>query len=161
VCRYGRCDDFVKVLDFGLVKTDRDEEDDIGLTADGTVSGTPAFVAPEQILGDKTDGRTDIYSLGCTAYWALTGTYVFQGNTAMATVMMHVNTIPSPPSACGIQPISAELDDIVMACLEKDPANRPQDADSLAEMLTACDVGGAWTKQAAKEWWETNMPVSA
>jgi serine/threonine-protein kinase len=160
VCRYGRCDDFVKVLDFGLVKTDGDKDDDVGLTAEGTVSGTPAFVAPEQVLGDKTDGRTDIYSLGCTAYWALTGTYVFQGKSAMATVMMHVNTTPSPPSACGVQPIPSELDSVVMACLEKDPANRPQDADALAEMLTACHIGGAWTRHTARDWWETNVAAS-
>ena len=161
VCRYGRSDDFVKILDFGLVKSDSDKDQDVGLTADGTVSGTPAFVAPEQVLGEDTDGRSDIYSLGCTAYWALTGKYVFQGNTAMATVMMHVNTPPKPPSECGVQTIPPALDAIVMACLEKDPANRPQSADLLAEMLNACGVGEEWTKQAAKDWWEKNVPNPA
>jgi serine/threonine-protein kinase len=158
VCRYGRCDDFVKVLDFGLVKTDGDQDDEVAITADGTVSGTPAFAAPEQVLGEKVDGRTDIYSLGCTAYWALTGTYVFRGKSAMATVMMHVNTTPSPPSSCGIQEIPTELDNIVMACLEKDPANRPQTADELADMLANCDLGDAWTRRTARDWWETNVP---
>ncbi len=161
VCRYGRCDDFVKVLDFGLVKTNGDREDDVSITADGTVSGTPAFVAPEQVLGEKIDGRTDIYSLGCAAYWALTGTYVFQGKSAMATVMMHVNTTPSPPSSCGVQHIPSALDDIVMACLEKDPANRPQTADELAEMLANCDLGGVWNRRAARDWWEANVPPGA
>jgi serine/threonine-protein kinase len=86
---------------------------------------------------------------------------VFQGNTAMATVMMHVNTPPKPPSECGVQAIPPALDAIVMACLEKDPANRPQSADLLAEMLKACDVGEEWTKQAAKDWWENNVPNPA
>jgi serine/threonine-protein kinase len=158
VCRYGRCDDFVKVLDFGLVKTNGDREDDVSITADGTVSGTPAFVAPEQVLGEKIDGRTDIYSLGCAAYWALTGTYVFQGKSAMATVMMHVNTTPAPPSSVGIQDIPTDLDNIIMACLEKDPAKRPQTADELAERLANCVLGDAWNRQTARNWWETNVP---
>jgi serine/threonine-protein kinase len=160
VCRYGRNDDFVKVLDFGLVKSENGKEDDVSLTAEGTVSGTPAFLAPEQVLGDKTDGRTDIYSLGCTAYWALTGNYVFQGKSNMATVMMHVNTTPTPPSASGVQSIPKELDEIVMACLEKDPANRPLNADALAERLAACHFGDSWTKRQAREWWETNVAAS-
>jgi tRNA A-37 threonylcarbamoyl transferase component Bud32 len=160
VCRHGRSDDFVKVLDFGLVKSEREEEDNVGLTADGTVGGTPAFVAPEQIVGDKTDGRADIYSLGCTAYWALTGAYVFEGGSTMATIMMHVNTTPSPPSACGVQPIPAGLDEIVLACLEKDPANRPQTTDELAEKLNACEVGSAWSRHRAREWWETSAAAA-
>lgn len=161
VCRYGRRDDFVKILDFGLVKSENGKEEDVNLTAEGTVSGTPAFLAPEQVLGDNTDGRTDIYSLGCTAYWALTGSFVFQGKSAMATVMMHVNTPPSPPSTCGAQSIPEELDEVVMACLEKDPANRPQDADVLAEMLTACQIGDFWTKKQARAWWDTNAATPA
>ncbi len=160
LCRYGRCDDFVKVLDFGLVKSENGKEDDVSLTAEGTVSGTPAFLAPEQVLGDKTDGRTDIYSLGCTAYWALTGNYVFQGKTGMATVMMHVNTPPTPPSTCGVQAIPPELDEIVMACLEKDPANRPQNADALAETLAAYHIGDSWTQKHARDWWESNVTAS-
>jgi len=160
VCRYGRCDDFVKLLDFGLVKTENGNEDDVSITAEGTVSGTPAFLSPEQVLGDKTDGRTDIYSLGCTAYWALTGSFVFQGKSAMATVMMHVNDTPNPPSASGVQAIPKELDEVVMACLEKDPANRPQDTDALADMLAACQISDSWTKRQAREWWEMNVPPS-
>jgi len=160
VCRHGRKDDFVKVLDFGLVKSERNgDDDDVDLTAEGTVSGTPAFVSPEQVLGERTDGRTDIYSLGCTAYWALTGSYVFQGKTAMATVMMHVNSQPSPPSSCGVQPIPSELDDIIMACLQKEPENRPQSADELTAMLSASGIGNAWTNDKARTWWEANAPT--
>ncbi len=106
-------------------------------------------------FGEKTDGRTEIYSLGCTAYWALTGKYAFQGKSAMATVMMHVNTTPSRPSSCGVQPVPSELDDVVMACLEKDPNDRPQTADALAEMLAASGVGNNWSNQQAEDSWET------
>ncbi len=158
VCRYGRHSDFVKVLDFGLVKSDNDRDEEVNLTAEGTVSGTPAFVSPEQVLGDPTDARTDIYSLGCTAYWALTGSYVFQGKSAMATVMMHVNTPPTPPSSCDVQPITQELDRVVMACLEKDPAKRPQDVDQLAALLSTCINGDTWSQNSAWEWWNTHLP---
>jgi serine/threonine-protein kinase len=161
VCRYGRQVDFVKVLDFGLVKFGRDgEEDALRLTTDVSVGGTPGFVAPEQVLGKETDGRTDIYSLGCTAYWALTGSYVFQGQTALETMMMHVNAPPQPPSSRGGPVIPPDVDRLVLSCLRKDPADRPRDADQVASMLAACDVGEPWTQEIAKRWWETNMPAA-
>jgi serine/threonine-protein kinase len=158
LCRYGREVDFVKVLDFGLVRSARDGNgDQIRLTADISVGGTPGFVAPEQVLGKEADGRTDVYSLGCTAYWALTGSYVFQGQTALETVMMHVNTAPQPPSSSSAEAIPPDLDRLVLSCLEKDPEDRPRDADQLADMLAACDVGEPWTQETAKRWWEINM----
>jgi serine/threonine-protein kinase len=161
VCRYGRHYDFAKVLDFGLVKFERDgEEDELRLTTDISVGGTPGFIAPEQALGKEADGRTDIYSLGCTAYWALTGSTVFQGETPMETVMMHVNKPPEPVSSRGKQVIPPDLDKFVLACLEKDPADRPRDVDEVAEMLAACDVGEVWSQEAAKQWWEDNVPAS-
>jgi serine/threonine-protein kinase len=162
VCRYGRELDFVKVLDFGLVKSARDGNgDQTRLTTEVSVGGTPGFVAPEQVLGTEVDCRTDIYSLGCTAYWALTGSYVFQGRSALQTMMMHVNTAPQPPSSRGGQAIPPDLDRLVLSCLEKDPADRPRDTDQVAGMLAACDVGEPWSQDTAKRWWDTNMPASA
>ena len=100
LCRYGEDHDFVKVLDFGLVKgLDGGATPAPDLTAENFVQGTPAFIAPEQALGGvRVDGRADIYATGCVAYWLLTGEYVFTGDTPMAILMHHVSTEPVPPS---------------------------------------------------------------
>jgi serine/threonine-protein kinase len=159
VCRYARKVDFAKVLDFGLVKFHRrEDQDDIGLTSEHTIGGTPSFIAPEQVLGEELDGRADIYSVGCVAYWMLTGSYVFDGRTAWQTMMMHVQKAPEPPSARAPQEIPPSLERVVLACLEKDPARRPQNVDNLARDLAACDVGDAWTEARAAEWWTQHLP---
>jgi len=161
VCRHGRRVDHVKVLDFGLVKLrDADDETDSKLTADDRVSGTPAFIAPEQALGEEVDARTDIYQLGCVAFWLLTGTYVFSAGSAMGTMMQHVQAVPDAPSSRTEQPIPGALDRLVLSCLEKDPARRPQTIDQLAEMLRACDVDETWTEDRARKWWEIHVPAS-
>jgi serine/threonine protein kinase len=82
LCRYGADLDFLKVLDFGLVAQRRKDADPSKLTADNAITGTPAFMAPEVVMGDHPiDGRTDIYALGCVAYWLLTGALVFDAET--------------------------------------------------------------------------------
>jgi serine/threonine-protein kinase len=160
VCRYGRRVDHVKVLDFGLVKfRDRDGDGDLELTADGRVSGTPAFIAPEQVMSQDVDARTDIYQLGCVTFWLLTGTHVFRAGTAMGAMMMHVQAAPEAPSSRAEQSIPEALDRLVLSCLEKDPARRPQSIDQLAERLGACDVGETWTEDRARKWWEIHVPV--
>ena len=159
VCRYGRVVDFVKVLDFGLVKMREDgDESEIKLTAPDAVGGTPAFIAPEQAVGDDVDARTDIYQLGCAAYWMLTGKYVFEAATTMKTMMMHVQTPPEPPSSRTEQFIPDALDQLVLKCLEKDPAHRPQTVDRLAELLAECDIGEPWTEEQGRNWWEKHLP---
>ena len=86
VCRLGPDDDFVKVLDFGLVKHTAAGQTVTMLSMEGTVVGTPGYMAPEIALGRAdVDGRTDIYSLGCVAYYMLTGQPVFSGDTPVAT----------------------------------------------------------------------------
>ncbi len=160
-CRYGRSVDFVKVLDFGLVKT-RGERggDELALTADGVVRGTPGYMAPEQVLGDRpTDARTDIYALGCLAYWLLAGELVFQGTTAMEVMVHHAHSQPVPPSDRTELPISASIDEVILSCLAKDPAERPQSADELSQRLDACshDVE-PWTPERADRWWDTHQP---
>jgi serine/threonine-protein kinase len=162
VCRYGRRVDHVKVLDFGLVKLDGDDGGrDPGLSADDRVSGTPAFMAPEQVLSREVDARTDIYQLGCVAYWLVTGSCVFRADTALSTMVMHVEAAPEPPSGAAEQPVSAALDRIVLACLEKDPARRPPDVDALAGLLTGCDVGEPWTEERARRWWDRHRPAAS
>jgi tRNA A-37 threonylcarbamoyl transferase component Bud32 len=158
VCRYGRREDFVKLLDFGLVKFHQQKsEQDLKLTAGNTVGGTPGFIAPEQVVGDEVDGRTDIYSLGCVAYWMLTGKYVFEGRTSWELMMMHVQVAPARLSTRTTQPIPGDLEDVVMSCLRKDPGERPQDVDRLAETLSGCRVGQIWTQENAHRWWAEHM----
>ena len=158
-CRMGLDYDFVKVLDFGLVSFAAPGGPSPLMTADRLTTGTPAYMAPEVILGaTDIDNRADVYSLGCVAYWLLTGHLVFEAETTMQTLMHHVQTPPKPPSKRSEMAIPAELDDLVMACLEKDPDKRPQRADELWSMTMSCHCGETWNQTAARRWWETHLP---
>jgi len=161
VCRMGLEYDFVKVLDFGLVKfNDKSAStpQETMLTANNTTTGTPAFMAPEIILGQNdVDRRADVYALGCVAYYLLTGQFVFDGDTPMKMFLQHVQTMPTPPSQRTELRIPRELDDLVMACLEKDPNKRPQDAERLFEMACRCGTNDVWDNDLAKGWWESHL----
>jgi serine/threonine-protein kinase len=158
VCRYGRQVDFVKVLDFGMVKT-RSESMETQLTGEQAVLGTPAFMAPEQVLGNRVvDGRADLYAAGCLAYWLLTGQLVFTGSTAMEVMLQHAHEAPVPPSMRTELAIPPGLDDLVLACLAKDPAKRPASAEHLAEALASIPGASPWTTQAARDWWDRHQP---
>jgi hypothetical protein len=160
-CRYGREVDFVKVLDFGLVKGHGIGADD-KLTAEHTTGGTPAYMSPEQaVADDDVDARSDLYSVGCVAYWLLTGTAVFQGRTPLETMMMHVHRAPEPPSQRSDRAIPTELEALVLACLAKDPGERPQSADELAARLAAVPLAATWTAAHARAWWDTERPATA
>jgi len=126
-------------------------------TRENAVRGTPAFIAPEQALGTDVDGRADIYATGCVAYWLLTGRLVFTAETAMGLLMQHAQTPPTPPSARTDQPIPRALDDLVLSCLAKDPANRPQSARELSLRLAEVEGASAWTQDRAREWWATHQ----
>jgi serine/threonine-protein kinase len=155
LCRYGEDYDFVKVLDFGIVKTTRDNPNaETMLTQGLTLHGTPAFIAPEQVVGGSDlDGRADIYSTGCVAYWLLTGQLVFSGESPMALLLHHAHTPPSPPSTRTELPIPPALDDLVLSCLAKDPAARPQSARELSRRLADITGLDPWTDEHAREWW--------
>jgi serine/threonine protein kinase len=160
VCRYGTDDDFVKVLDFGLVKevSNRGVEA-LQPTQPDVVMGTPDFMPPELALGEKDiDGRADLYALGCVAYWLLTGTKLFPADTPMKTLMKHINEIPDAPSERSEQAIPPELETLVMECLEKDPKNRPNNAEELSARLRSVPLGRVWGKEAARLWWDKNCP---
>jgi serine/threonine-protein kinase len=161
LCRYGEELDFVKVLDFGLVKAlDEGADASLTITREHSVHGTPAFIAPEQALGlSDLDGRADIYATGCVAYWLLTGQLVFTAKTPMALLMHHAHTVPAPPSARTDQPIPAALDQIVMECLAKDRAERPQSAKELSRRLAEIEGSGAWTEVEARKWWTLHQPA--
>jgi eukaryotic-like serine/threonine-protein kinase len=164
VCRYGREVDFIKVLDFGLVKGGaglREEHSDRLTAADMSPGGTPAFMSPEQALGDgEVDARSDIYAVGCVAYWLLTATLVFKGTTPMETIVLHVHREPEPPSRRTTQPIPGDLERIVLACLAKDPAARPQGADELATALASMPMADHWTPLRARAWWDDHRPAA-
>ena len=160
VCRMGLEYDFVKVLDFGLVKLrERGGETESLLTLDHTTTGTPAYMAPEIVLGDAgVDSRADVYALGCVAYYLLTGQLVFEAETPMKMLMQHVHAQPIPPSQRTELPIPRELDELVLACLQKDPDMRPQSAEDLLRMAESCRVCESWNQMAARRWWETHLP---
>jgi serine/threonine-protein kinase len=161
VSRYGEDYDFVKVLDFGIVKPARDQTETGTLMTQGhAIHGTPAFIAPEQALGRADlDGRADIYSTGCVAYWLLTGQLVFSGDTPMALLVHHAHTPPAPPSTRTELSIPEALDELVLACLAKDPAERPQSAKELSQRLAAVMSSNKWTQDHAREWWTRHQPA--
>jgi eukaryotic-like serine/threonine-protein kinase len=155
LCAVGMKVDFVKILDFGLV---RDLNSNLNLTNEGAVSGTPAYLAPESAAKNKFDARSDIYALGCVAYWMLTGTLVFDGATAAAVMAAHIRDTPDAPSSRTELPIPAELETLVLECLAKDPNKRPQTAEKLRRRLDAIELATPWQQQRAAAWWGTHQP---
>jgi serine/threonine-protein kinase len=163
LCRHGREADFVKVLDFGLVKTHGDAAaTQVALTRDHVVGGTPAFMAPEQAVGGRPlDGRSDIYAVGCLAYWLVTGELVFAGRTPMEIVVQHTTAAPVPPSARAETPIPEALDRVILDCLAKDPDERPATADVLAARLAAIRLPDRWTPDRISRWWDVHHPAAS
>jgi serine/threonine-protein kinase len=163
VGQLGLIDDFVKVLDFGLVKPMADAADIAETTLAtqaGLVVGTPAYMAPEMARNEKVDGRADIYALGCVAYYLLTAQQVFESPSAMQVISKHLEAAPAPPSSRVPFTIPATLDEIVLACLAKDPVDRPQHAGELSRRLEQAGVK-RWTEAEAKRWWTEVAPSSA
>ena len=152
-CRLGQEVDFVKVLDFGLVKA-VDAPPEAELTQVGMTTGTPAYIAPEQALGDEIDGRADLYALGCVGYWLLTGSTLFPAASGVSLLLEHVKTEPVPPSERSDQPIPEDLENVILSCLRKQPDERPQDAATLQSMLQACRASTLWTQTEAHAWWQ-------
>jgi len=150
----GGLHDVAKLLDFGLVKTVADDEVVIQLTTEGSVTGSPLFMSPEQATGDsEPDARSDIYSLGAVAYYLLTARPPFEGTKPIKVMISHAHHEVVPPSkhAPGIP---ADLEQVVLRCLAKDPADRPKDAASLEKDLGECEAAAGWSAQHACRWWE-------
>ncbi len=160
-CRLGLEVDFVKVLDFGLVKAENADPGQSLLTAPNATAGTPAYIAPETVLGTPVDHRADIYALGCVAYWLVTGKLVFDAPSAVAMMLKHANEPPIPPSRRTEIELPAAFDEVVLACLAKRPEDRPQSAGELAERLRAAVADSAWDAERAKRWWERHRPPNA
>ncbi len=159
-CRMGLAVDFVKVLDFGLVKAqnagDRNEP---LLTMPDTTAGTPHYMPPEVVRGEAgVDHRVDIYALGCVAYWLLTGRRVFEAPNALQLMYQHANKAPAPPSQRTELEIPVAFDELVLACLAKRPEDRPATAGELAHRLAAAVNGEPWTPARAQVWWGLHLP---
>jgi serine/threonine-protein kinase len=157
--RVGMRHDFVKVLDFGLVKSAASQGTGDSLaTAAGLTPGTPAYMAPEMTSGEAVDGRADLYGLGCVAYYLLTGQLVFQASNTFQMLAKHLQERPVPPSERTELVVPAALDQVVLACLAKKPGNRPASATELDRMLAAVEIE-PWTEEMAERWWSLHRPA--
>jgi serine/threonine-protein kinase len=156
VGRLGLEHDFVKVLDFGLVKSVLEpRQEQVLATAVGLTPGTPAYMAPEMTGDEPVDGRADLYALGCVAYHLVTGRLVFDGASALQMIARHLHETPSPPSRFTPQPMPVAFDELVLRCLAKDPADRPAGAGDVSRALAAISLDlDPWGAEQARAWWD-------
>ena len=161
LCRQGLDFDFVKVMDFGLVKcTDAGKQGDLMLTNPNITAGTPGFLSPEMALNrPDVDGRSDLYSLGCVAYWLLTGVPVFHGESAVETAAMHLKDEPIPPGQRCEFPIPRQLEKLILRLLAKKPDGRPASAVAVREEMASWNLDQKWTCADARRWWEMHRPT--
>jgi len=132
-------------------------EEDAQITKEGALTGSPAYLPPERAAGGDGDARSDLYSLGCAAFWMLTGRTVFTGEP-MAMIVDHVRTVPERPSAVSGQALPARLEELVMQCLEKAPSKRPPSALDLWRLLGQVPLESPWTPERAQGWWQEKLP---
>lgn len=153
-CVLGPHHDFLKVLDFGIVKAVEDEGTQV--TRTGMIAGTPAFLAPElaEQSGDPSPA-SDIYALGCIAYYLVVGREPYASTSIMSTLMAHM-TKPVPRPSRANPRVSAQMDEIVQRCMAKNPSERP---GSVLELLPALEaLASPWTRARARAWWESHAP---
>ncbi|MGI9427089.1 MAG: serine/threonine protein kinase [Bythopirellula sp.] len=144
--------DVAKLLDFGLAKPTTDAED-VGLTQEGSITGSPLFMSPEQATGsDQVDARSDIYSLGAVMYFMATGQAPFQYDQPIKVMVAHASETPLRPGELNPE-IPTELEEIILRCLEKQPEDRVQDATSLQDMLDQVPATADWSSSIAAQWW--------
>jgi eukaryotic-like serine/threonine-protein kinase len=124
---------FIKILDFGIAKL-LELTEGRNVTETGVVFGTPHFMAPEQCMGQNIDARTDIYALGVILYRVFGGKLPFEGKTFAEVVAQHLAVVPPTPRSR--RPLARGLEGLIMGCLEKDPARRPQSAAEVGRRLT-------------------------
>jgi serine/threonine-protein kinase len=151
--RRGGLFDVAKLLDFGLVKPQDEDDRDAGMSREGFVRGTPQYMAPEQVTGGRqVDGRCDLYALGGVAYFLLTGRPPFDGPSAVAVMIAQARDPVEPPSRCRAE-VPADLEAVVLRCLAKDPAGRYADAEALERALAGCAAAADWDAARAASWW--------
>jgi serine/threonine-protein kinase len=158
VARVGSDLDFVKVLDFGLARV---------LTGPGattvvdSIRGTPAFMPPEVVRGERVGPESDVYSMGALLYFMLTGTTVFRGLGFHEMVMASLEGVPEPPSKRLGHELPADLERIVLRCLSKDRGVRYATAKELEAALAACELAGTWSSKEALTAWTELRPSLA
>jgi hypothetical protein len=146
--------DTIKLLDFGLVKQ-LPRDGAVELSSSDAIIGTPQYLAPEAIRApDRVDGRTDLYALGAVGYFLLTGSHVFSAQTVVEICSHHLHTKPEPPSERLGRPVTPELEQLLLRCLAKSPAERPASAAELEASLAACPTPEPWTGEMARAWWQ-------
>jgi serine/threonine protein kinase len=152
--------DLVKVVDFGLVK-ELGESPDASVAQAGVITGTPAYMSPEALTRPAdVDARSDVYSLGCLAYFLLTGSAVFNAETTIEVCSHHLHSQPVPISVRAARVVPGPLEELVMHCLAKKPEDRPT-TDTLVSALRslAAEPWASWDEAAAHEWWKAHAPV--
>ena len=156
-CAYrGGVFDVAKLLDFGLAKPTIEGNGEMQLTMEGTVTGSPLFMSPEQASGeDRVDARSDIYSLGAVMYYMLTGQPPFMSDNPLKVMIAHASQEVVPPRQINPE-IAVELEEIVLRCLEKDPDHRFQDVARLQRALREVVLDEPWSSDLAAEWWSCN-----
>ena len=157
ICRKGRDRDFVKVLDFGLVKFRRDEEEDIDetkLTKEGSILGSPAYMPPEMAQKFDVGPHADIYAFGCVAFWILTARTVFTGKGVLQQLISHVQDRPESPSTLSPFDVPPEFEALIMQCLEKSPDDRPESFTEIDERLADLTTSLPWSSYDSRRWWK-------
>lgn len=158
----GGMPDIAKLVDFGLVKDIDAAAGSAHVTNPEIVTGTPLYMSPESITDSSSvDHRADLYAVGAVAYYLLTGSHVFDGNNLVEVCSQHLHKVPQPPSERLGSELPADIEAIVLACLEKDRADRPADAAALLARLRACAMSGQWTDVDAHQWWDGHPDVLA
>jgi eukaryotic-like serine/threonine-protein kinase len=153
----GGLHDVAKLLDFGLVQDLATTTTDGRLTEAGLIMGTPEYLSPEQASGDSAlDPRSDIYSLGAVAYFALSGGPVFAGRSVGRLIAAHL-TEPPPPLAEARPDIPDDLAAIVHRCLAKARDDRFPDVAALQRALSACACATEWSEDSAADWWRSQV----
>ncbi|BBM86738.1 protein kinase domain-containing protein [Candidatus Uabimicrobium amorphum] len=151
LCKLGLQYDFIKVLDFGIAKKQGDFSN---LTGDNIV-GSPPYIAPELAISNEIDDKVDVYSFGCTAFWLLSGQYVFESNNTLSLISKHVSERPKRISVASEYTIPDELDTLIMSCLEKKPQKRPSFVEIQNTLHT---IESSWTNHEAQLWWAKHLP---
>jgi serine/threonine-protein kinase len=163
-CERGKVYDVAKLLDFGLVKSFGLAGEGARLTQEGSFTGSPAFVSPEQAASRPLDARSDIYNVGATAYFLITGQLLFDRESALQMLHAHAYE-PVMPNLQFKEAVPADLQRVILRCLEKDPDRRYQDAGSVDKALAACSNAGQWTLEKAEDWWrqhtDSTMPATS
>ena len=146
--------DIAKLLDFGLVKSINPDPESVKVTHIGTVVGSPLFAAPEAAVDGEPNEQSDIYSIGATAYYLLTGRPVFPGENPLKVLFAHAQEEPDPLSQ-HLPDVPGDLETVIMKCLAKKPGDRFQTVKQVKDALEDCRVDMPWTQTRAREWWST------